>query len=92
MNDIKELRRPTVPELVHSGAKIIRFKFAAAEFERWRRKQKFAIPEVANLALTISSNLRTIEKHGDSATGILRKFLLEDLNRLQRAIAGDHIT
>lgn len=39
-------------------AKVTRFKFTHAQFERWRKRQKFHDEATANLALRISKNLK----------------------------------
>lgn len=70
------------------NAKIVNFKLSHKSFERWRKKQKFATDEVANMAIIIGKNLRTLEKGGDSPTKILRRHIMEDLDKLRAALGG----
>jgi hypothetical protein len=63
--------------------KITAIKFTSAQFRRWRKVQTFGEDQ---LARRIESNLRTMEKTRlDRSRDILREWIIEDLNALQRA-------
>lgn len=70
------------PKMTQNGAKIVRVKFAAADFEAWRRKHVPWASGYSLLAKRISSNLRQLEKCGPGQGNALRAIILEDLAKL----------